>query len=481
MLQKKHKIFRQQALDRLSSPEQLDRLMQIVSPKDWLPLGGLAILGGLGLLWSIFGKIPVTVTGKGALIAPGRVVSFQSPISGQLKSLDVKSGQCLKKDDILATIDPSAKKQQLQQQRERLAQLKQQIAKATLLRQQRTAIETEAIAFERLSLKQKLQDTQNFTPRLQVEGLNSISQQHLSLQQQLLDARELTPILKTRLLKQRELQQKGAISQERVLQAEQEYRQTRQKIAEIQAQLQQLKLQETELQQKYLENIHNIAQLKANLEKLATREKQLEQDNLEAINTEQNQIQELEQAIARLEKEVADNSFIKSPHAGCILETTATSGQYINLGTRLGSLQTEDPLDRIVTVAYFSVENGKKIQPGMKVLITPDMVQRTRFGGIVGTLTNISPFPITSEGANSLIGNPELVQKLMADGGGKIEAIAQLKLERQTFSGYKWSSSRGPQLKITPGTTTTVRVTVEERSPITWVLPILQEWTGLKP
>ena len=61
----------------------------------------------------------------------------------------------------------------------------------------------------------------------------------------------------------------------------------------------------------------------------------------------------------------------------------------------------------------------------------------------------------------------------------KIEAIAELKVESKTFSGYKWSSSEGPQLKISPGTTTTVRVTVEERSPMTFILPILREWSGL--
>ena len=62
MSDNKNNIFRQQALDRLSSPESLDKLMQVVSPKDWLPLSGLACLGALGVVWSIFGNIPITVT-----------------------------------------------------------------------------------------------------------------------------------------------------------------------------------------------------------------------------------------------------------------------------------------------------------------------------------------------------------------------------------------------------------------------------------
>ena len=341
-----------------------------------------------------------------------------------MQSLNVRNGQCVKKDDILGIINPSDIKQQLQQQRDKLAQLKQQAQKTTLLRQQRTQLETEAITTERRSLNQRLQDTQNLTPRMKDEGLNSISQQRSSLNQRLQDTRELTPVLQKRLTKQQKLQKQGAISQERVLQAEQEYRQSRQNISEIQAQLQQLQLQETELQQKYQENLNNTTQIKAELEKLNTRSKQLEQNNLEVRNSEKNQIVEVKQAIARLEKQVTDNSIIKSPHTGCILETTATTGQFLNPGTALGTLQIGEKGIDTMSVTYFAVEDGIKIQPGMKILITPDTVNRTRYGGIVGKITEVSPLPVTSQGATSVVGNPEVVQKLMGQGGGKIEAIA---------------------------------------------------------
>ena len=128
-----------------------------------------------------------------------------------------------------------------------------------------------------------------------------------------------------------------------------------------------------------------------------------------------------------------------------------------------------------MSVNYFAVADGKKIQPEMKVLITPDTVKRTRYGGIVGEITEVSPFSVTSETAASVVGNPEVVQKIIGSEGGKVEVIAQLIRDSDTFSGYKWSSSEGPELEISPGTTTTVRVIVEERSPITFVLPILRE------
>ena len=70
-------IFRKEALERLSSPEQLDQLMQIVTPRSWLPLAALGGLLACGLTWSFLGSIPVTTTGRGVLVyddppAPGK-------------------------------------------------------------------------------------------------------------------------------------------------------------------------------------------------------------------------------------------------------------------------------------------------------------------------------------------------------------------------------------------------------------------------
>lgn len=61
-------LFRQESLERLSSPERLDELMTIVNLKTWLPLGTIGVLLGLGLIWSVVGRIPVTTRGQGILV-----------------------------------------------------------------------------------------------------------------------------------------------------------------------------------------------------------------------------------------------------------------------------------------------------------------------------------------------------------------------------------------------------------------------------
>lgn len=84
----KASLFRRESLERLSSPEQLDQLMQVVNAKSWLPL---ATIGGLVVLvlgWSIFGRIPITTVGQGVLVyddqSPNRLVgvNFFPPEEG---------------------------------------------------------------------------------------------------------------------------------------------------------------------------------------------------------------------------------------------------------------------------------------------------------------------------------------------------------------------------------------------------------------
>ena len=61
-------IFRKVALERLSSPEQLDQLMTVTSSRGWLALVGFGSLLALGLVWSVFATIQAAVPGKGVLI-----------------------------------------------------------------------------------------------------------------------------------------------------------------------------------------------------------------------------------------------------------------------------------------------------------------------------------------------------------------------------------------------------------------------------
>ena len=55
-------LYRKSALERISSPEQLDKALKVTSPMSWLALLALTVIVIVTLIWSIVGTIPVTVT-----------------------------------------------------------------------------------------------------------------------------------------------------------------------------------------------------------------------------------------------------------------------------------------------------------------------------------------------------------------------------------------------------------------------------------
>jgi hypothetical protein len=100
-------IFRKVAVKRLSSPEQLDQLMQITTPMGWLALIALGGMLVLALLWGIFGSIPVRLTGNGILIRRGGVNAIAAPMSGQLTRLLVTTGDSVTTGQLVAEITAS--------------------------------------------------------------------------------------------------------------------------------------------------------------------------------------------------------------------------------------------------------------------------------------------------------------------------------------------------------------------------------------
>jgi HlyD family secretion protein len=413
------------------------------------------------------------------LIRPRKVVQFQAPGSGgQLVTLNVEVGDVVRKGDVLGTIDQVNLRKQLQLERAKLAELQAQNQNASALQAQRSALDKKAIQQQRQTLQQSLEATQNVTPILKEKGLESLRRDHQNLEQRLQAFQELGPTLKQRWEKRKQLFSEGAITEDVVLQTQQEYLSNLANISDAESQLKQLDVKEADTQRQYLENLSSIANFKAQLRELDSKAASLAQQNLEGSTTRQNQIQDVKRNIGQLELQLQTNSKILSEYSGRILEIAASPGQVLSPGVRLGAINAEKHSDKLVSVTYFTVPAGKQIKPGMQVQVTPSTVKRERFGGILGTVNAVSAFSATPQGATTLVGNEEVVKNLMSD-GRQVEVFAELQEDSSTPSGYKWSSSKGPPLNISPGTTALVRIKVGERAPISYVIPILKSITGV--
>jgi HlyD family secretion protein len=60
-----------------------------------------------------------------------------------------------------------------------------------------------------------------------------------------------------------------------------------------------------------------------------------------------------------------------------------------------------------------------------------------------------------------------------------IEAVTSLQRDPRTKSGFDWGGGPGPNLTLSPGTGTEVSVLVEYRQPISYVIPLLRDISGI--
>jgi hypothetical protein len=100
-------IFRKEALERLASPDQLDRLLPLTSPRSWLALGGLGLLLLALLAWSVFGAIDTAVEGYGILLRRGGIRSVDAPATGVVSQFLVRAGEAVAEGQELAVLAPS--------------------------------------------------------------------------------------------------------------------------------------------------------------------------------------------------------------------------------------------------------------------------------------------------------------------------------------------------------------------------------------
>ncbi|MHB9094535.1 MAG: NHLP bacteriocin system secretion protein, partial [Eubacteriales bacterium] len=98
-------LFRKVSLERLASPEQLDELIKVTSPRAWLALIAIGCILISAIVWGFLGSIPTKIEGQGILLNNGGVFSLQHHTSGQVVDVRFKLGDMVKKGDVVARIE----------------------------------------------------------------------------------------------------------------------------------------------------------------------------------------------------------------------------------------------------------------------------------------------------------------------------------------------------------------------------------------
>lgn len=95
-------LYRKSSLDKLSNPEQLDRMIKISSPLSWLALVAVLIVIIATLIWSVAGTLPSTETVNGMIVYSDSVNAAYSDFSGVLEEYSVEVGEKVSSGDEIA-------------------------------------------------------------------------------------------------------------------------------------------------------------------------------------------------------------------------------------------------------------------------------------------------------------------------------------------------------------------------------------------
>ena len=472
-------------------PEDIHETLRVVYARSWLPLMALGVVTCLILIYLVFGKIPITSKGNAMFLARGTVVPLQSTATGQITSWHVSVGDSVVKGQLLATLGQPLRSKILEQQKDRLQELSTRTETIQQLEVNFQGLETEAIV-----QKKEVLDGRIDLLERQIAEARSLAEENNSQKLAVLQKNEQDVTLMVELSKERVKDSEARLAQTQSLQKDQLktvdeviwaasiLAEQRSQLLALEHQLTQFTLRRLEALSEYSTALDQINETEATLEGLKIQYEDLD-NSLLAIRQRQAEsdygrdleIADTQRRVSNLEKQVTEQREIRSEFDGRILELSIGEGEVVAKGFRLGAIDTKSDFSQIEAVAYFKLDDGKKIQPGMRIRLNPATVQRERFGSLIAEVTEVSPYPVTTAGVATIVGNASVAASLTA-GNHQIEVFARLLKDEDTHSGYQWDLSDGPDLEITPGTVGSALVDVRERPPITFVIPILRGWNG---
>lgn len=187
-------------------------------------------------------------------------------------------------------------------------------------------------------------------------------------------------------------------------------------------------------------------------------------------------VDEVRRQIVELESQLASQSEVRSPYAGRVLEVMVNPGDLVTAGSRI--LTLEDTKETIQAILFVPASEGKKVRQGMQAFISPSTVRSEEYGFMLAEVREVSDFPLTPEGMVRVLRNQALAQEL-AGKGAPIAVTAIPIPDPGTESGFKWSSSKGPPVRVYSGTLCSGSIQVETKRPISYVIPIAKKAVGL--
>ena len=414
------RTFRAVALQRAASPEQLDHLVRITRPFDWMLVFAICIALVAAVTWGIVGRVPTRAEGQGILVSGGgRVVEAASAAAGRLATINVMVGDRVTQGQAIAEIVQTDIQQRHAAAVEVFREKERQ--HADLIEKTRRELASKALNFGKLeaAFNQVIKAT---TQRIE----------YLTNDVKILE----------------DLMAKGLT--------------TRRTLEERRRDL-------TDAQQRKEDTFNEILKIRSQQTDLETQRERENQTSEFALNDARRQMDSAASLLTQ-------NTRIISPVDGRVLEIKVSAGAVLPVGAPVVAIESEG--QKLEALIYIPAERGKTVKLGMPVRIEPSTVKREEFGTMVGTVVTISDFPMTPQGMAAVLHNDSLVTRFSKEGAA-YAATVSLEQDPETVSGYRWAVGQGPPVRLTSGTLTRAEITTRRQRPLDLVVPLFRKFTGI--
>lgn len=411
-------MFRKAALAKLSSPEQLDSLMQVTTPKGWIALTGVIVLMAAGLVWGIFGRTAERVSGAGILLNEGGILSVESRGGGIISEVLVNTGDEVKEGQVVLRVSQVEAAQEIKQNETLIADLRTNRERSVQLIQRNRSAE-----------------------------LNSLREERQRLVKSNETLRNQTRFLEGRLKAQTEAAQGGLITRDQVQATAQELENTRAALITNQAQSAQLDAREASLRNQAEQSVFNLDQ------EISRTERQLELVQLRHTQ----------------------GTEVVSPYSGKVMSRLVDPGQEVRPGQAVLYVElAEQPLQ---AVGFIPLQ-GARLRAGLIVQMSPEGIAWEEHGYMLGVVVSVMQGPANPDAMSRMLRNQTLINQFTASGSVYEVKVRPLK-DASTPSGFKWTSREGPPISIGSGTLLRMQIPVEEKRPIELVIPTVRKWLGV--
>lgn len=415
-------FFRKSALEKLSTPEKLDQLIKVTGPKAWIALFTVFLALSTGIGWAVVGRVKTKLNAVGVVLG-GEVHEVVATSQGQLVKLSVAIGTNVKEGDIIAEIQQPELIQQIESAKAVLSDRKLEMGKLMSYGSQGTQLEGEII-----------------------------NQNRISIQGEIESEKKKLSFLSNQLEAENNLLEKGLIVKSQVANTKQQIDASK----------------------------NTIERLKSQMAETSSRKLNLGFDLQQKITLQNQRIAEAERNLQFISERYDIQSNIRSSYDGEVVEVLTDAGVMVAAGTPLFKVKNlhEKKITKLKGVLYIPSQDGKKIKKGMEAFVVPSTVQPQEYGFIKAKVTYISDFPITQQGMMTSVKNDQLAKGLLAS-GPLFEVHVEFEKDTASYSGFKWTSAKGPDILIKEGTSCTGKITIKQEAPATIVVPAFKKFFDL--